>query len=279
MLIDTHCHVNFSAYQKDSEEVIKHSLADDIWLINIGSQLSTSQRAVEIASQYEQGVYAVVGLHPIHLHEIEVDELEQGIHFKSRAEKFDQTEYLKLLNHSKTVGLGEMGLDYFHLPADKNPREVKQQQKELFLAGIRLAQENNKPIIIHTRPSKGTTDAYDDVMEILDQVGYYNGVVHCFGGTIEQAQQFIERGLLISFTGIITFKNARELHNLVQALPLEKIMIETDAPYLAPEPFRGKRNEPKFVKYVAARIAELKGVSFNQVAEVTTNTARKFFNI
>lgn len=279
MLIDTHCHINFSAYKNDAEQVIKNSLAEEIWLINIGSQLSTSLRAVEIASKYQQGVYAVVGLHPIHLHEIEVDEFEQDIHFKSRAEQFNQEEYRKLLNHPRTVGLGEMGIDYFHLPTDKDPGEVKEQQKELFLSGIRLAQESNKPIIIHTRPSKGTTDAYDDVMVILDKVGYYKGVVHCFGGSLQQAQQFIERGLLVSFTGIVTFKNAHDLHNIVKALPLEKMMIETDAPYLTPEPFRGKRNEPKFVKYVAEKIAELKGVSYTQVAEVTTNTARDLFKI
>ncbi len=279
MLIDTHCHVNFSAYKSDGEEVINNSLADDIWLVNIGSQLSTSQRAVAIANKYEQGVYAVVGLHPIHLYETGVDESEQDIHFKSRAEQFDKEEYLKLLNDSKTVGIGEMGIDYFHLPTNENPDEVKLKQKQIFLTGIELAKDFKKPIIIHTRPSKGTVDAYDDVMVVLDQLGYYNGVVHCFGGTLEQAKKFIDRGLLVSFTGIVTFKNARDLHNIVKALPLEKIMIETDAPYLTPEPFRGQRNEPKFVKYVATKIAELKGVSFNQVAEVTTATARKFFNI
>lgn len=279
MLIDTHCHVNFSAYKDDYEQVIQNSLNENIWLINIGSQLSTSIRAVEIASKYQPGVYAAVGLHPIHLNEMEVDEFEQDIHFKSRAEQFNIDEYKKLLNQPQTVGIGEMGLDYFHLPSDKKPEEVKEQQKEVFIRGIRLAQEYNKPIIIHTRPSKGTFDAYDDVMIILDQVGYYNGVVHCYGGSLQQAQQFIERGLLISFTGIVTFKNARDLHQIVKALPLEKIMVETDAPYLSPEPFRGQRNEPKYVKYVAEKIAELKGVSYNQVAEVTTNTARNLFKI
>lgn len=279
MLIDTHCHVNFSAYQKDADEIIERSLASDIWLINIGSQFTTSERAVKIAAKYTKGVYAVVGLHPIHLYEMEIDELEQDIHFQSRAEQFNQDKYLSLINHPKTVGIGEMGLDYFHLPPDKNIDEVKAQQKELFLKGIRLARENNKPIVIHTRPSRGTVDAYDDVRETLDQVGYYNGVVHCFNGSLYQAQQFIERGLLLSFTGIITFKNARDLQNIVKKIPLEKMMVETDAPYLTPEPFRGQRNEPKYVKFIAEKIAELKEVSYTQVAEITTHTARNLFKI
>ncbi len=279
MLIDTHCHVNFSAFADDFDEVIADCLADDIWLINVGSQWSTSERAVNLASKYEQGVYAVVGLHPIHLYEIAVDESEQAIRFKSRAEQFKRTEYLKLLKNSKTVGIGEMGIDYFHLPENEEPAQVKEFQKQVFLSGIELAQEVQKPIVIHTRPTQGTTDAYDEVIKILDQVGYYNGVIHCFGGTLDQAKKFIERGLLVSFTGIVTFKNAHDLHQIVKVLPLEKIMIETDSPYLAPEPYRGKRNKPNYVRFVAEKIAELKNISYAEVAETTTYTARNFFNI
>jgi len=279
MLIDTHCHVNFSAYKDDSDEVIKRSLDNNIWLINVGSQLSTSQRVLEIANKYTQGVYAIVGLHPIHLYRMHVDEAEQGLDFVTRAEEFDYEVYKKLAQQSKVVGIGEMGIDYFHLPDDENPDEVKIKQKQTFLQGLKLAKELNKPITIHTRPSKGTQDAYDDEIDILQKADYFKGVVHCFVGTEEQAQKFIDMGLLLSFTGIITFKNAKEVQAIVKTIPLEKIMIETDSPYLSPEPFRGKRNEPFYVRYVAEKIAELKGLSYDEVAEVTSNTAKNFFNI
>jgi TatD DNase family protein len=279
MLIDTHCHVNFASFKDDSKEVIKRSLEKNIWLINVGSQLSTSKRAVEIAQQYERGVYAVVGLHPIHLYEMHIDESEQDLDFVSRAEEFSEEAYEKLLQNSKTVGIGEMGIDYFHMPEGEDPAEVKLKQRETFSQGINLARRYNKPIVIHTRPSKGTFDAYDDEIEILQAENYFKGVIHCFGGTLEQAKKFLDMGLLLSFTGIVTFKNAEEVREVVKHVPLEKMMVETDAPYLTPEPYRGKRNEPAYVEYVARKIAEIKGVSYNKVAEVTTNTAKNFFNI
>jgi len=234
---------------------------------------------IEIANKYNQGVYAVVGLHPIHLYEMEIDEFEQNLNFRSRAEKFDYEKYAELLENPKVVGVGEMGIDYFHLPNDQDPVEIKELQQQVFLAGIKLAKSVNKPIVIHTRPSKGTVDAYDDVLAVLDKADYYKGVVHCFSGNLEQAKKFIQRGLLVSFTGIITFKNAHVLQSLVKELPLEKMMIETDAPYLSPEPNRGKRNEPSYVRLVAEKIAELKDISYDKVADVTTQTARNFFNI
>lgn len=282
MLIDTHCHVNFNAYKEDAEEVIRRSLDKGIWLINVGSQLSTSQRAVEIAEKYDKGVYAVVGLHPIHLYKMHVDESEQDLDFVSRAEEFNETEYEKLLAHPKTVGIGEMGIDYFHMPEGEDPQEVKLKQREVFSRGISLARKHNKPIIIHTRPSKGTYDAYDDEIELISKfqdTTKIKGVIHCFGGTLEQAKKFLDLGLLLSFTGIVTFKNAKAVQEVVKAVPLDRIMVETDAPYLTPEPYRGKRNEPAYVEYVARKIADIKGVSYNEVAEITTTTAKNFFNI
>lgn len=283
MLVDTHCHVNFSAFKDDADDVIRRALDNDIWVINVGSQYSTSRRAVKMAEKYDQGVYAVVGLHPIHLQEVEVDEDEHDIHFRSRAEEFDYDRYRTLAQHPKVVGIGEMGIDYFHMPEGCDLEKVKAMQRETFERGIALAQELDKPVVIHIRPSPGTFDAYDDAIEIVSRFTSrkfgFKGVVHCFGGTSEQAEKFLEMGLLLSFTGIVTFKNAQEMQAMVKALPLEKIMVETDAPYLAPEPYRGKRNEPSFVKYVARTIAELKKVSFQEMAEVTTASARTFFGI
>lgn len=279
MLIDTHCHVNFNAYQTDAAEVIQNALARDIWLINVGSQFSTSQRAVQIAEKYPQGVYAVVGLHPIHLYQLHVDEAEQGLDFVSRAENFIKADYEKLLAHPRTVGIGEMGIDYFHLPADEDLKKVKTRQKEVFLQGIKVAQEFAKPIVVHTRPSKGTSDAYDEVIEVLKKADYFQAVVHCFSGTKEQARQLLDLGVHLSFTGIITFPNAKEIQELVRFVPLDQMMVETDAPYLSPEPYRGKRNEPAYVELVAKKIAAVKNLSFDKVAQATTATARKFFNL
>jgi len=279
MLIDTHCHVNFVSFRENADQVIQRSLDNKVWLVNVGSQYSTSERAVRMAEKYEQGVYAVVGLHPIHLFAMEVDESEQDLHFNSREESFDLVKYRALAGHEKVVGIGEMGIDYFHMPQRVDHDEVKAKQKETFLQGVKLARELNKPIIIHTRPSKGSFDAYDDVREVIEQGGYFHGVVHCYCGTLEQAQKFIDMGLLISFTGIVTFKNAKDIQEIIKVLPLTKIMVETDAPYLAPEPYRGQRNEPAYVELVARKIAELKGIRFEEVAETTTRTAKQFYHI
>ncbi len=278
MLVDTHTHVNFSAFKDDSDEVIKRCLDKDIWLINVGSQSSTSQRAVQIAERYEKGVYAAVGLHPIHLYEMDVDE-DEDISFHSKAEAFDIDLYRKLASSDKVVAIGEMGIDYFHLPQGEDPVEVKRRQRETFLQGIELAQDLGKPIIVHTRPTKGTFDAYDDEINILRQAGYFHGVIHSFLGTFEQAQEFLQMGFYLSFNGIVTFKNAQTVQEVAQKVPLERMLLETDAPYLTPVPYRGKRNEPSYVEYVARKIAELKNISLEEVAEVTTNNARRLFGI
>lgn len=278
MLVDTHTHVNFNAFREDGSDVIDRSLRESIWMINVGSQLTTSKRAVNIAADYKEGVYAAIGLHPIHLHEIKVDESE--IVFKSRKEEFNPEEYRALASNPKTIAIGETGLDYYHLPEGKDPEEVKKKQEEVFKQQIALAIELDKPITIHSR---GTEDdpngVYQDIMAILKQFPKAKGVIHCYSGDLKTAQQFIEMEYLISFTGIITFKNAKEIQSVAKELPLDKILVETDAPYLAPDPYRGKRNEPAYVKYVAQKIAELKGISLEEVAEVTTENAKHLFKL
>lgn len=285
MLIDTHSHLNFKAYEKDRDEVIKRSLSNDTWMINIGSQPETSREAVELANQYEAGVYAVVGLHPIHTWCSHVDEEETS--FVSKDLEFDYEFYKKLASDKKVVGIGECGLDYFRLEASeatdasKAPEgmtveEIKKKQREVFRQQLKLAAELNKPAIIHCR------EAHKDVLKILSQRSTVKGqlskaVMHCYSGDLEVTKKYVDMGLLISFTGLITF--AREWDEVIKWLPLEKIMVETDCPYMTPEPLRGKRNEPMNVKYVAEKIAEIKGVSFEEVAEVTTRTAREFFGI
>jgi TatD DNase family protein len=277
MLIDTHAHVNFNAYKADGDEVVKRSLAEDIWLINVGSQYKTAQRAVEYAQRYSQGVFAAIGLHPIHLSlgevEAHVDEFEL-VKFKSQAEEFDYEKYKALAQDEKVVAIGEIGLDYYRIK--KDDEKLKEKQKEIFKKQIELAVELDKPVIIHCR------EAHNEILEILSLYFSGNnsgrsGVIHSFSGRWGQAEQYMKMGFYLGFNGIITF--ARDYDRVVKEMPLERLLLETDCPYLTPLPFRGKRNEPSYVKYVAQKVAELRGISVEEVAEITTSNAKKLFKI
>jgi TatD DNase family protein len=291
MLIDSHCHINFISFKNDADAVIKDFLRDNYALIVVGSQESTSIRAVEYADKYERGVYAAVGLHPIDL----IDDAEdtvimdgQPYTFKNRQEDFDKEKYRQLAKSSdKVKAIGEVGLDYYYF--DKFPPEnwpeFKLKQKEALIGFLELAEELDLPIILHGR-GKGTDAivAYDDMLKIVQEYlaggGKVRGVVHCFGGNLEQAQEFAKLGFYVGFTGIITFKKkAEELQTIAKALPLSKILVETDAPFLSPEPHRGARCLPQYVEFVARKIAELKGVSYEEVAAATTANAQKLFKI
>jgi len=276
-MIDTHCHLNFSAYKNDGAAVAERAYAAGVTkLINVGSQWETSQRAVELAA-VNSNFYAAVGLHPIHLFEQEVDEEET--HFTTRAEVFDYQKYFALARSStKVVAIGECGLDYYWWPKDKTQAEVKAMQAELFSRQIDLAVDLNLPLITHCR------EAYIDLLNIikshLKNGQSVRGVSHCFLGNRSEAREFLKLGFMLSFTGIITFKNVNpELLEVVKETPLDRIMVETDAPYLAPTPYRGKRNEPAYVVATAQKIAELKGLSLAEVDEITTNNAIGFFNL
>lgn len=278
MLIDTHAHLNFNAYKDDINEVVKRTLAADMKVINVGSQFSTSERAVKMAQEHQGQMFAAVALHPIHLHETYVDEVE--IPFKSREEKFVEDDYEKLAQEKAVVAIGECGLDYFHMPEEVSEIEFINKQKEVFVRHISLAKKLDLPIILHCRSSRPEPDrAYLEMLEILKQESFSRAVIHCFSASLDTAKKYLDAGLMISFTGIITFPNAKALLPVVEYAPIDRIMIETDAPYLAPQPVRGKRNEPLYVKYVAEKIAEIKNISFNQVEKKTSENAIKFFNL
>ncbi len=292
-LIDSHTHTNFNIFKNDGTEVIRRCLAKDIWLINVGSQYSTSERAFNIAIKYQQGVYSAIGLHPVHLFKTEINEEE--IKFNTHEEQFDIKKYQALIDIdrknssnkeiNKIVAVGEIGLDYYHLPKNYSLTEVKSRQKQELINQLKFAVKNDLPVIIHCRGSVSDPyQAYDDIYTILKQqidLGLnLRGVIHCYGGNLAQAKKFITLGFYIGFTGIITFgKNAEPLREIVRQLPLSKILVETDAPYLTPDPYRGQRNEPLYVKYVAKKIAEIKNISFTEVAKQTVNNTRKLFNI
>jgi TatD DNase family protein len=251
MLIDTHAHVNFNAYKLDADEVIRRSLDGDTWIINTGSQYSTSKKAVELAQRYKEGVYAVVGLHPIHA--------QDG---------FDCEKYKQLARSPGVVAIGEIGLDY-----KEEYVSFKEKQKEVFLKQLDLAQELHLPIVFHCRM------AHDELIEILSSPsavnGSLSGVLHCFTANWAQAEKYLEMGLYLGFNGII-FKMS--LDDIIKKTPLQRILIETDCPYLTPPPKQG-RNEPIYVKYVAEKIAKIKDISFEETMRVTTENAKKLFKI
>lgn len=283
MFIDTHAHINFKDFKDDADEVIRRSLDHDIWIVLVGSEYRTSNRALKHANLYEKGVYASVGLHPIHLEEQVLDNNDENgsYSFTSRAEEFNYDAYEKLAKFEKVVAIGEIGLDYYHLNPTKDVSASKRKQQEIFLKQLLLARNLDLPVIIHCR------QAHDDLFEILkDFKKTYSdfipddrpwGVLHCFSGDEDLAWKYFSLGLIISFTGLITF--SKQWDNLLRKIPLDKFMIETDSPYMAPEPYRGRRNEPLLVQYVAGRIAEIRNSSIDKIAQATTDTARNFFRI
>jgi len=270
-LIDTHCHVHFNAYKKDMDEVIKRSLSENVFMITVGTQTDTSAKAVEVAEKYD-GVWAAIGLHPCHTQEQTLDPEEIGgeeaVH--TRSEEFDLDFYRELAKHPKVVAFGEMGLDYHHFVETDNVEELKNKQKEALLKVIQLANEVEKPLIIHC------WDAYDDLLEILkNNPVKKTGVVHSFVGGRKIAQKFIELEYKIGLNGIVTYTESYD--RLIRELSLEDILVETDAPYLSPPPHRGERNEPSHVIEVAKKIAALKNIPFETVVETTTDNAKRLF--
>ena len=278
MLIDTHAHLNFAAYKDDIDDVMQRITAEKMKVINVGSQFSTSERAVKLADQYPDTCYAAIGLHPIHLFEMEVDESE--LPFTTRQEEFVSEQYEKLSKHHGVVAIGEMGIDYFHLPPNISQSDFEHKQRWTFLKGIKLAKKLQLPLILHCRGSKGDEEkAYRHMLQVLKEGDYHNAVLHCYSATWDIAKKFLSAGCMISFTGIVTYPKTRELERVVKNIPLDRMMVETDAPYLAPQFVRGKRNEPRFVRYIADRIAEIKKFSFEEVEEITTKNAIKFFQL
>lgn len=286
MLIDTHAHVNFSAYKEDGDEVVKRALDENIWMILVGSQWSTSKRAIEYVAKYDKGVYAAVGLHPSHLEEQQIKD-ENEIEFSTRKEDFDFDKYKELAENKKVVAVGEIGLDYYRIKDGLEGDEIKYKQKQVFMEQLDLARQLDKPVIIHCR------DAYSDLFDLLSLFSAgcascphacpgaggvpLRGVIHCFNGNLEEAKKFLNMGFYISFTGIITFSN--QYDSVIKEIPLNKILVETDCPYLTPVPHRGKRNEPSYVKYIAEKIAGVKKISFEEVAGETTKNAKELFGI
>jgi TatD DNase family protein len=278
--IDIHTHVNFAVFDEDREEVVRRAQDAGVLMMNVGTQKDTCLKALDIAEKYDN-CYACIGLHPVHTSKSFHDEKEigeGGKEFTSRGEEFDYEYYLELAKHPKVLAIGETGLDYYHKDSEEETLEQRdenaERQKKTFREHIRLAEEVGKPLMIHARPSKGTMDAYDDVIEILKDCNV-RANFHFFVGDIATAQKILDLGCTMSFDGPITF--ARDYDDLIRFLPLESIMVETDAPYAAPIPHRGKRNEPFYVVEIAKAIASIRGEDENIVREKLLENSKKMF--
>jgi TatD DNase family protein len=240
-------------------------------MVNVGTQTNTSKSAVELAQKYPEGVFAAIGLHPVHAYKQELDEEES--HFMTRAESFDETIYESMLT-DKVVGIGECGLDYFRLPPNEDPDKIKKLQKKEFIKQLNFAQKHGLPVVIHCR------DAYSDLIDILKhEYKDLPGVAHSFTDTWDTAKKFLDLGFYVALNGILTFDKTGKLAEVVEQSPFDRLLLETDAPYLTPPPYRGKRNEPSYVQYVAARIAEIKKMSTEEVGKQTFENACELFNI
>lgn len=278
---DTHAHLNLSAFNDDVDEVAKRCAGEEVGVINIGTKLSTSKRAIELAEQYEH-LYALVGLHPIQTvpGRHDEDEIgEGGQAFTSRGEVFDFATFHTLATtSSKVVGIGECGFDYWHCPP-----ETYEIQETAFLEQIKLANELKLPLMIHTRGPKPGDDSptgrsvYEDVYQILKNHAKVPFNVHFYAGTIDEAKQFFAIGGNISFTGVVTF--AKQYEEIIKYAPLEKIFAETDCPYVAPVPYRGQRCEPWMVKEVYNKIAELKQTPIETVQQQFRNNIKTLYKI
>ncbi|MFH0790139.1 MAG: TatD family hydrolase [Candidatus Omnitrophota bacterium] len=251
-LIDTHCHLDFPEFEQDRDEVIKRAKENGIdYLINVGSSLQGSKDSLELALNYDC-IYAVVGIHP---HEADNTDNAAIAVIEDLAKK------------NKVVAIGEIGLDYYR------NYSAPQNQKRLFTALIKLAKSLNLPLVLHSR------QAEEETLNIIKEFTPQKAVVHCFSGSEDFLRQCLDLGLFISFTCNITYKKAENLKNVVKLVPLERIMLETDCPYLPPEGFRGRRNEPFQVKLLAEEISKIKGIPFGEIARVSTENAKVFFNI
>ena len=254
-LIDTHVHLTYEGLAESLEDVLQRSIAAGItkW-ISVGTDAEHNEKVISFAEKYEN-LYAVLGIHP---------------HYASEYQPEDLNRLIDLAGNKKVVGIGETGLD-FHYDFSKQDA-----QKQLFKKFLEIACQKNLPVIIHSR------NAFDETMEIIDSFADRNTkmVFHCWSGTVEQTKIVLDRGFYVSFTGVVTFKNAQQTRDVAEIVPLDRMMIETDCPFMSPEPMRRQKiNEPALLIHTAAKIAELKQISLENFADEITKTTKRFFNL
>ncbi len=252
-LFDTHAHLDDERFDEDREQIIEQIKQDGISLIvNPGADMKSSRAAIKLAEKYDF-IYAAVGIHPHDVKDIT---------------EADLIELEQMAKHEKVVAIGEIGLDYYY---DNSPREL---QREYFIKQIELANKLSLPIIIHSRDA--SMETYEILKEHKKDIGC---VLHCFSQSLEMAELYLKIGCHLSFAGPLTFKKSSKLKEVARNIPLDKIFIETDSPYLTPEPYRGRRNDPSKVRYVAEELSKLRAISVDKIAEITMNNAIEFFDI
>ena len=266
MLTDTHCHFEDERYDQDREQVIEDNLKELTFCVNVGTNLTDWERILDLSKKYDK-IFVSLGVHPHHALETKSEDIEKK--FESLANK-------------KVVAIGECGFDYFFDNQDLQGRtefEVKEAQRKLFETQIKLSQKNNLPLVLHTRDGLTEFDAYEDTIQILEETGVNRGVVHTFAADLNYAKRFLEKGFCLGLSGIVTFDKTGRLEQVIREAPLDRILLETDSPYLSPVPLRGQRNEPKNTIHIAKKIAEIKNMSLEEVLEVTEKNARNLFSI
>ncbi len=252
MLFDTHAHLNDPAFDADREELMAGLADKGIGLVmNAGCSLQSSREIVAMAERYDW-LYASVGSHPDSADEVNEDTIEQ---------------YRRLCRHEKVKAIGEIGLDYYY---EDIPRET---QKKAFRMQMALAKEVDLPVIVHER------EAHDDGMKIVKEFPGVTGVFHCYSGSAEMARQLVKLGWYIGFTGVLTFKNARKAVETAASIPLDRIVLETDCPFMSPEPHRGKRNDPSRLPYMAQKLAEIRSISVEEAIAITTENAKRLYRL
>lgn len=249
-LIDSHAHLDDEKFNEDRDEVLERIKNKMDFVVNIGCDLETSQASFDFAKKYDF-IYAVVGMHPIYTDKYN-DE------FEKKLEDF--------LKDEKVLAIGEIGLDYHWMTSPK------EEQQAVFRKQLDLARKLNKPVVIHTR------EAMQDTIDILNEYKDITGILHCYPGSVETAKQMIDR-FYLGIGGVLTFKNGKKLVEVVDKIPLDRLVIETDCPYMAPTPYRGKRNEPVYTEEVAKKIAEIKNISYEEVVRITNENTRKAYKM
>lgn len=275
---DSHTHMQFAAYDKDRDDLMKQTLEEEVGMINVGTNLKTSKDALSLANKYsDKPVFGTAGLHPTHTYSDYQDssEVNDG---SGKEESFKYEEYKEIAKEDKIIAVGECGLDYFRVEKSEK-KKVEKLQKQALIKQIGLAEEMDLPLMVHCRPKAGTDKAYKELIDVMgaEANNLKTAVIHFFVGSKDTAKEFLDLGFNFTFGGVITF--AREYDDVIDYIPLERIMLETDAPYVTPTPHRGKRNEPRFVKEVYKKMAELKKLDIKDLKQQMIENNERVFNI
>lgn len=289
-IIDVHSHIQFPAYDEDRESVIERAKNAGVKMLAVGTQASTSEAAIKLSHQYPDDIWATVGYHPNHCMRMPEQSSMRKAHVngfwhhdskeqkEAVPEKFDIERLRKLAQNPKVAAIGECGLDYYRL-VESGKEKVKSIQKEVFLQQVELAKELNKALMIHCRPSKGTDDAYEDLLN-LSQKSHVKGqmsIIHFYVGSLEITKKLVATGFNFTFGGVITF--TKDYDESIKYIPLDRILLETDCPYVAPAPHRGKRNEPAYIIETAKKMAEIKNLDLSVVSETIYRNTLSVFKI